>query len=168
MPSPNKTSRWILLLILAPALVAQSRTNWDSVKQLVSGQQIRLSLADGRNLRGQFQSATDDAVMVAVLSDGRTAGSQETLSRTLVAKASAKGESRRLRHALIGFGIGAGGGLITGAILDKTNCHPNLILGCIGGPNFGKEIFTPFGALVGGVVGALIPAKGWHEVYRAK
>jgi hypothetical protein len=150
----------ILFLTLAPALAAQASANWDGVRQLIAGQGVRVILTDGRTLRGKFQSATDDALMVA------TAKSQEALSRTMVTQVSTRGKSHRLRNALIGFGAGAGGGLIVGAIADADSCHPDRLLGCIGGPNVLKKVFTPLGALVGGIVGAVLPTGGWRDVYQ--
>jgi len=34
--------------------------------------------------------------------------------------------------------------------------------------NFGKETFTPLGAIVGTLVGLAWPTGGWKEIYRAK
>jgi hypothetical protein len=152
----------LLLLTLAPALVAQSRANWDSVKQMSAGQPIRVSLTDGRNVTGALLSVTDESLTVAA------SKSQEALTRTMVAKVSSRGANHRLRNTLIGFGVGAGGGLIAGAVTDAETCHPNQLLGCIGGKNLGKEVFTPLGALIGGLVGALLPSGRWRTVYSLK
>jgi hypothetical protein len=155
----------LLVLALTPALTAQSRTNWDGVKQLTAGQEIRVVLTDGVEVRGVFLSATDDALMFA------TYKSQEMLSRIMVGKISSRGKTHRLRNALIGLGAGAGGGLTLGAVIDADSCkNPNVFFGCFqpAGPNIGKEVFTPLGALVGGIVGALLPTGGWRDVYRAK
>ena len=56
------------------------------------------------------------------------------------------------------------GGLIAGAIADAASCRPS----CFGGPNILAEGLTPLGAIVGGVVGALLPTGGWRDVYRVK
>jgi hypothetical protein len=154
-----------LLLALAPLLVAQSPAKWDRVKQLVAGTEVRITLMDGRNLLGTFQSATDDALMFG------TSNSQEALSRTMVARVSSRGTSHRLRNALIGLGAGAGGGLAVGAVLDANSCkNPALIFGCLQpvGNNFGKLVLTPLGGLAGGIVGAFLPTGGWNDVYRAR
>jgi len=148
----------ILLLALAPALIARAPANWESVKQLTAGKEIRVTLMDGRNLRGEFQGATDDTVTIA------TSKSQETMSRMMVTKVSFWSESHRLRNALIGFGAGAAGGLIAGAVGDAASCRPS----CFGGPNILAEGLTPLGAIVGGVVGALLPTGGWRDLYRVK
>jgi hypothetical protein len=148
--------------MLAPVLVAQSRNNWDVVKQLAAGQEIHVILTDGRDFRGVFLSANDDALTV------ENFNSQEMLSRTMVSKVSSRGKSHRLRNALVGFGVGAGVGLIVGAIGDAESCHPARFFGCIAGPNILKEGLTPLGALVGGIVGAVVPTGGWHDVFRTK
>lgn len=152
----------MLLLTLAPAVVAQATTNWDRVGQLTPSQQIRVTLLDGRKVRGEFESASGDAVMV------RTPKSEETLGRIMVARVASKGKSHRLRNALIGLGAGAAGGLIAGAVTDAKICHPNVFLGCLGGRDIGKVVLTPFGALVGVIVGALIPTGGYRDIYRVK
>jgi hypothetical protein len=114
---------------------------------------------DGRKLPGTFQSATDDALVIA------TGKSPETLSRPMITKVSSKGKGHRSRNALIGFAVGAGGGLVVGAIVDADTCRSS----CSGGfKNLGKEGITPLGALIGAAVGALVPTGGWHEGYRIK
>jgi hypothetical protein len=151
----------LFLLLNLPSAFGQSQENWDQVKQIASGQQIRVTTSDHRDLRGTFQSATDDALMLA------TSGSQQMLSRAMVAKVATKGKSHRLRNTLIGAGAGAGGGLILGAVVDS-QCHPNEFLGCFLGKNAGKEYLTPAGAAIGAIVGVLLPTGHFHDVYRAK
>jgi hypothetical protein len=156
----------VLLLTLAPALIAQAPANWDSVKQIIPGREMRVSLSDGRNLRGEFQSASDDMLTI------ETSKSQEMLNRTMVRKVSVQGKSHRSRNALIGMGAGAAAGLIAGTLADR--CTSQGIIGpfngtlCLGPRSAGKEVLTPLGALVGVIAGALIPTRGWREVYLAK
>jgi len=142
----------------APALVRQELGNWDNARHMPVGTEIRVTMTNDRNLRGTFQSATDDALIVA------TPTAQESLNRTMILRVSSKGRSRRLRNTLLGLGEGASAGLATGALID-TLCPRN---GCLGGDNVGKEVFTPIGAAVGLAVGALWPTGGWHDVYRVK
>jgi hypothetical protein len=149
----------ILLLSFAPILLAQP--NWDRVKQLAPGEELRVTLSGGHTVLCRFQSATDDAMMVA-------AGSvQETMGRPMIAKVSSKGQSHRGRHTLIGLGIGAGAGLTIGAVIDARSCSgKGWCLNFF--PNAGKEVFTPLGAIVGTLVGVLTPSGSWREVYRSK
>jgi hypothetical protein len=148
-----------LLMTFATALVAQSPAGWGSVKQISAGRDVRITMTDGRNVRGTFQSATDDAMVVA------TPTGQESLSHPLVSRVASKGRNHRLRNAAIGLGVGAGGGLALGAGADhscsKSGCFPF-------GNNFGKELFTPLGAVAGLVVGGLWPSGIWHDLYRVK
>jgi hypothetical protein len=152
----------VLLLAFTTAGFAQTNAGWDRVKQLPPGAEIRLNLTDQAVVTTEFQSATDDAIMVA------KGAVQQTVSRAMIRRVSLKGESHRVRHVLIGLGAGAATGLVVGAVIDS---HDS----CKGGgfclnflPNAGKEVFTPLGGLVGTLVGALIPSGGWHEVYRSK
>ncbi len=158
-PTNSARRASMLLLLLATAVFGQAPSNWASVKQLAAGSEIRVNMTDGRKIVGTFQSATDDDLLV------QTPKSQQTLARITIAKVSTKGRSHRLRNALVGFGGGAGVGLIVGAVSDS-RCPQG---GCFAvGKNLGKEVFTPLGALIGVTVGALLPTGGWHNLYRAK
>ena len=150
----------LLLVTLAPAIAAQTPGGWDNVKLVPAGQEIRVTLNDGRKLNGKLQSATDDALLIA------TSKSPETLSRSTVARVSAKGKNHRLRNVLIGFGAGAGTGLIVGAIGDS-RCS-NTSFNCFPDKNFGKEALPPLGALIGAIIGLVLPTGGYHDVYRVK
>jgi hypothetical protein len=146
-----------LLVVLAASTAAAQKTNWANVKSLPIGGDIRVSLEGGKSYRGQLQNITDESLIIVA------ASSQETLARAQVRKVATKGESHRLRNALLGVGIGAGAGLGIGAGMDST-CSPR----CFIGNNLGKEIITPIGAIVGTLIGIAWPTGLWHEVYRSK
>jgi hypothetical protein len=149
----------ILLLLLSWALAAQDSSAWPNLAHLLAGKEIRVTTTDGRKFRGGFESAAADNLVIA------TANSSQTLSRSAIVRISTKSKSHRARNALIGAGVGAAAGLTTGALADHS-CPSG---GCfIVGKNFGKEVFTPLGAIVGGLVGVLIPTGGWRDVYRSK
>jgi hypothetical protein len=147
------------LLFAAGFAAAQSpNPDWAKVKQLAAGEEIRVSMADGKSFRGQLQSTTDDSLIMVA------ASSQETLERAKIAKIATKRDSHRARNALIGAGVGAAGGLAIGAGADSS-CPRN---SCFLGNNIGKEVLTPVGAIIGTIVGVAWPTGGWHNVYRAK
>ena len=141
--------------LLASALFCQTAPVWAPVQAIAPGVEVRVTLLDGRKVQGGLLSATGEGVVVG----GKT---QETLSRTAIARIAVRKPSHRLRNALIGFGAGAGTGLAVRAISDSHCAN------CIGPHDLGKEVLTPFGALVGAGVGALLPTGGWRDTYRAK
>jgi hypothetical protein len=150
----------VLLLVAAQPALPQpppAPANWDHVKQLAPGAEIRVELKDRGSVRGKFESVTADSLVI----DSRRG--PETLTRQTIARVSSRRGSHRMRNALIGFGIGAGAGLGVGAIVDGSACHTCLV----NLPNIGKEVFTPLGAIAGGIVGFLIPSGGWQDLYRA-
>jgi hypothetical protein len=160
---------WILALALvfareAPAQSAVapvSKNDWNAVQSLPIGARIRVTTTDRKIIQGAFQSAADEGLAL-----GQSSGA-EMLARSSIKSVSVKGPGHRMRHALIGLGIGAAGGLGLGAGVDAS-CNPHAFLGCIGGPNFGKEVLTPVGAVIGFGIGAVLPAGGWREVYRMR
>jgi hypothetical protein len=140
--------------------LAQPRTlptDWNHIQQLAPGTEIRVELKDRGAVRGQFASATGDALVIT------SRRGQETLAQQTVARVLSGRKGHRTRNTLIGLGIGAGAGLGVGAGIDSSSCHSCLL----NFPNVGKEIFTPIGALAGGLIGFLLPTGGWQEIYRA-
>jgi hypothetical protein len=148
----------LLALTAGPSLRAAEKSEWSSLKQIAVGQAIKVAVKQGASSQGDFQSATEDALML------RVAGEDRSLARDTVRRVSLKTNSHRGKHALIGAAIGAGGGLGAGIAIDN-DCSPNAIV-CTG--NKGKAILTPVFALLGAGVGALLPASGWREIYRAQ
>ncbi len=154
-----------LAILLAGVISAQSppstggaeKSDWASVKRLAAGEEIRISMSDGKSFRGQVQSSNDDSLIMIA------ANSQQTLARAQIAKIATKGNSHRARNTLIGLGAGAGAGLAIGAGADHS-CSPN----CFISNNFGKEVLTPVGAVIGTIVGFAWPTGRWHDVYRSK
>ena len=136
----------------------KNQAAWDKLKQLSAGHQVQVVQNGAKSTTGNFRSVTDEAIVVG------TASGEQTINRQSVLRVSSKGKGHRMRNALIGFGIGAGAGAGIGAGLDGS---------CTGScnnwfPNLGVEIFTPVGAIAGGIVGAVLPTGGWHEIYRAR
>ena len=137
-----------------------NQANWDRLKQLSSGQEIQVVQNDAKSSRTNFRSVTDEAIVVS------TATGEQTISRQSILRVSSKGKGHRMRNALIGVGVGAGTGLGIGAAADSHRTCTGICVNIL--PNGGKEIATPLGAIVGGIIGAVVPTGGWHEIYRAR
>jgi hypothetical protein len=148
----------LLALTAGPLLGAVEKSDWSSLKQIAAGQTIKVAVKGGTSSQGDFQSASEDALVL------RVAGEDRSIARDTVRRVSLKTNGRRGKHALIGAAIGGGGGLGAGIAIDN-DCSATSIV-CTG--NKGKAILTPAFALLGAGIGALLPAGGWREIYRAR
>ena len=148
----------LLSLAAGPLLRAAEKPDWGNLKQVTPGQTIKVLATDGKSSQGDFQSVSDDALVLHL------AGGDRSFPRDTVQRVSIKRNGHRAKHALIGAAIGAGGGLGAGIAIDH-DCSPTSIL-CTG--NKGKAILTPAFALLGAAIGALLPAGGWREIYRSR
>jgi hypothetical protein len=147
----------LIVLALAGSAAAQplnSKPDWDYLSGLAPGSEIRIFLADGKQVRGYLQRVTSDTIAI------NAPTSQELVPRTQVRRVQLKRDSHRRRNTLIGFGVGAGTGLVAGGILDSKASD---FL-----PNAGKIAFGSIGALLGTGIGAAWPTGGWRNVYRAQ
>jgi hypothetical protein len=156
----SKAYRYLALVVavLIPSSCLAQAGDWNVVQQLSGNQAIRVVLGDGKSYQGNFQSATETALVI------HWAEGEQTLLRNNVRRVSLKGHSHRGRNALIGGGIGAGAGLGAGASIDN-NCSKTSIV-CTG--NKGKAILTPAFAFLGAGIGAMLPSGGWHQIYRSR
>jgi hypothetical protein len=144
-----------ILAASAAAQQAKPIANWANLNQLVTGAEIRVTLADGKTLRGFMQRVTPESLAINATT------SQETLSRQDIRRVALKRPGHRGRNTLIGLAIGTGAGLAVGAVADS-KAGPGIWL-----PNSGKMVFSPVGAIIGTVIGVALPTGGWREVYRA-
>jgi len=144
----------ILLMLLLPLLVAAQETpdSWDNLRQLVPGEGIHIVLKDAKSYRVTFESFDEGGIVV------RTATGQQTYARDTVLRVSSKGQSHRLRNALIGAGVA--GGISGAAVAANYSFDPEA--GAIA-----AVVGIPIATIAGAGVGALIPTGGWHDVYRA-
>ena len=148
----------LLLLAAGPSLRAAEKSDWGNLKQVAPGQTIKVKATDGKSSQGELESVSDDALAL------RLAGGDRSFPRETVQRVSIKTNGHRGKHALIGAAIGAGSGLGAGIAIDN-DCSATSIV-CTG--NKGKAILTPVFALLGAGIGALLPAGGWREIYRAR
>ena len=143
----------LVLLLMVPGfgLAQSSQNNWDNLKQLAPGQQIRVVLNDAKSYEVKFQSVTDDGIVV------RLATGEQPFPRQSVLRVSSKHRSHRGRNALIGVGAG----VATALAVDAGVCKD-----CTAGTWAGDAAGC---GLLGAAVGALV-SKGarWHDVYRAR
>src|ERR1019366_118817 len=143
------------LAATAAAQPAKPIANWANLNQLVTGAEIRVTVADGKTLRGFMQRVTPESLAINATT------SQETLSRQDIRRVDLKRPGHRGRNTLIGLAIGTGAGLAAGAGVDSQRRPGDWL------PSFGKVVLSPVGAIIGTVVGAVLPTGGWREVYRA-
>ncbi len=131
---------------LGTARPRPEKANWDNVKQLLPGEEVKVVLKDAKPHRGLLQTVTDEDLVI------RLAAGDQKFARQDVLRVSSKSPSHRGRNAATGAAVGtvvvgvgltiaaaSGWGMLAGAILG-------------GGP--------------GAIVGAVLPTGGWHDVYR--
>jgi hypothetical protein len=148
----------ILAFLAGPSLRAAEKSDWSSLKQIAAGQTIKVTVKNAPSSLGDFETVTDDALVL------RVAGEERRIPRDTVRRVSLKVNRHRGRHALKGALTGATTGLNAGMAIDS-DCAPNSIV-CTG--IMGAAILTPGFALVGAGIGALLPAGGWRDIYRAR
>jgi hypothetical protein len=157
-PSCFRLALPLLDLLIISSLCAAENPSWNNLKELRPGQQIRVVLNGKKSFKSQFQSVTDEAIIV------HANGADRTLSRSSVQEVFSPRPGHRGRHVLIGAAIGAGAGLGVGAAIDN-DCSAQSIV-CTG--NKGKAILTPVFGLIGAGIGAILPAGRWQGIYRSK
>jgi hypothetical protein len=110
------------LLVGVPLWAAEPQrdnSNWDNLKQLASGQEIKVVLNDAKSFQGKFQSVSDEALVI------RLATGEQTFNRQSVLRVSSNGQSHRLRNAALGAVIGVVGGRQLAQQEVTGNSHPS-------------------------------------------
>jgi len=139
-----------------PAEEGDQENDWHQLGQLDPNTVLRVVLNDARQIQGEWLSA-DEASLTLSVGDTPNSFNRDDVRRVYQLK-----RGSRARHALIGVGVGAGGGLATGAIVDAGQKESSWF------PHMGKQIFTPLGAIVGAIVGVVWPTReNSEEIYRA-
>jgi hypothetical protein len=99
---------WMLLVPCCAALCAQE--SWEEVRRLRPGEPITVVRKDMKTVNGTFVSASDRSLSL------RAGRSDIGVERTEVLRVGSRAHSKRWRNAL----IGAGSGVVVGAIVDGT------------------------------------------------
>jgi hypothetical protein len=148
-------TKTLLLLLMVPGfgLAQSSQHNWDNLKRLAPGDDVRIVLNDAKSYRAKFQSVSNAAIVVRLVTG------EQTFTRENVLRVSTKGQSHRLRNAALGAGIGVGLGFAVAAGTSRNDSEAQAI---------GYAVIPPFMGAVGAGVGAFLPTGGWHDVYRAR
>lgn len=127
------------VFLLGSMLCYAENPEWNTLKELSPSQRVRIQLNDGKVSQGDFQSVSDDAIII------RSKDADRTFQRSDVQQISSRRSGHRVRHAVIGAVIGAGVGLGVGASIDN-DCNSQSIV-CTG--NKGKAILAPVFGLIG-------------------
>lgn len=150
----RKTSIALMFLLLVPTFAAAERAkdSWDNLKQLRPGQKIEVEDTKMHELRGEFVSFSDDAI---VLREGKT---EKSVARAEAVRVSVRDTSHRTRNMLLGAGIG--GGIAIGAVIVPLVISSNEGTKC-------NACYAAIPAGVGAGVGlGLIP--GSRTIYRVR
>ena len=148
----------IALALAALCLPALSQSgNWEAVKALPPGTEIRIAPKGPGNVKGKVETVTEDSILVQ--SGKRT----QTVLRGNITWIDVR-VSRRKKHiarstktgAIVGAGIGVGFGLLCNAAVgtDGAVCYIAVPVGA--------GLYAGLGA----AIGAISPGGEWREIYR--
>ena len=136
-----------------------TQANWESLKQLAPGQEVQVVLNDAKSYSGQFQSVSDDGIVLRLGKDS------QTFERQNVLRVSTRGKNHRGRNALIGLAVGAGAGVIVAVASPELGTGKCAQGSCVDAGTVSVVGFLA--GVLGAGLGAVIPTRGWHDVYRA-
>jgi hypothetical protein len=147
----KRATLWILFCVVGlpcAAFAQSSPTSWQNLSTLHAGQKIRVVEKNAKAVTGTFANVSDTALTL------QQKGLERMIQRQDVSTVNLMGVSHRLRNALIGGAVGAGGGAGVGAASWENR-------GFVGGKGTGAAVGAVIGFGVGAVVGALVPR---HQV----
>jgi hypothetical protein len=149
--------RCATLLLFATLLPAQDRSDWQTISHLRPGEPVNLSLKGQHSVTGPFQTWTPEQVTV-----GSTTAKREDVTKVERFRSGVWG---RGKTALIGALIGGGAGAAIGAGVG--GCDHNSLGPCVTRAE-GTGIVGGVGAIVGVIVGAVLPHHRMDLIYIAK
>ncbi len=155
----------MLLPILSLAAAAQSpASQWDALKMLAPGTEVRVAPANAKPIQGTLESVTDSDLVLA------QAGGSKSFGRTQILSVSVKGKDHRLRHAMIGLGVGTAAGVLIGygvGHAQANNCSSKGGWFCGFDEGVGLAVGGVAGLIGGTLTGVFWHTGGWHKIYSA-
>jgi len=145
----------VVVSLAATALAQSNLTDWNTVKGLATGADVRLT-AGSRTVHGKVLRVNDENIVLA-LGKG-----QEMFPQQEVLRVRLRGDSHRGRNSLIGLAGGTAMGVVVGAAAHN-DCNGFCFYNSRGADMAGGGIL---GGGLGAIVGALIPTRSWLEIYR--
>ncbi len=127
---------------LRPGPAVLPLEDWERLRRLATGTELRVSLEGARVLRGKLVSITDEALTLRI-----SRKKLRTEPRAQVVRVHRRHHDPLSNGVLIGLGVGAAGGAVVGASLDPAStdyARSGAVL-----------IFGLFGAGVGAAIGAI-------------
>jgi hypothetical protein len=156
MPRPTVLFRTIVVVpLLALTAAGQAPiSNWDNLRMLAAGTEVRVVVGAANAVNGALESMTDTDVVIL-----REGAGPQSFERTQIASVSVEKVGHRGRDTLIGLGVGLVAGVVAGLAIRgcQTDCKPNQ-----SPVGYGIGIGAPLGA----VVGVAWPTGGWRKVYQ--
>jgi hypothetical protein len=137
------------------ALVATgqvSTSNWDNVKMIAPGTEIRVTAGNSKPVRGKLEVVTDTNLVLGKPS------AAHSFPKGDIHSVSVKEKGHRARNVLIGAGVGLAAGLGIGAAAGN-NCTG---IACGG---FRVAVGGLIGLGGGIVTGLELPSGRWRQVY---
>jgi hypothetical protein len=141
-----------LISILSLAAAAQAPTsNWDAVKMIAPGTEIRVEAGNSKPVTGKLESVADDSLVIA-----QKTGTQ-SVARPEIHGVAVKKKGHRVRNTFIGLGAGTAAGLGIGAA-QASGCNELLC-------ELAVPIYGLAGLIAGTVTGLVLPTGGWRQIY---
>ena len=146
-------SRAILVIpFLSLVAAGQAPTsNWDTVRALAPGIQVRIAAGKSKPVRGKLESVSDSNLIVS------NATGVESFQRPEVHSVAVKKKGHRLRNTFIGLGVGTAAGLGIGGAA-ASGCKEFLC-------ELAVPVYGAIGFIAGTVTGLVWPTGGWRQVY---